>query len=86
MVSKIAGTVAISSKENVPGVAQMVGAVEKIMLEMDAMAVGDNQTYFVPHPNRNSKTRITQLLSLGGAAISSTVQCVNFIASFGGEV
>ena len=39
MVSKIAGMVAISRKENVPGVAQMVGAVEKIGLEMDAMVI-----------------------------------------------
>ena len=29
----------VSSKENVPGVAQMVGAVEKIMLEMDVMVI-----------------------------------------------
>ena len=39
MVSKIVGMVAISRKENVPGVAQMVGAVEKIGLEMDAMVI-----------------------------------------------
>ena len=39
MVLKIAGMVAISRKESVPGVAQMVGAVEKIGLEMDAMVI-----------------------------------------------
>ena len=39
MVSKIVGMVATSRKENVPGVAQMVGAVEKIGLEMDAMVI-----------------------------------------------
>ena len=44
MVSKIAGMVAISRKENVPGVAQMVGAVEKIGLEMDAMVILVGQT------------------------------------------
>ena len=37
MSSKIAGMVAISWKESVPGVAQMVGAVEKVGLEMDVM-------------------------------------------------
>ena len=44
MVSKIAGMIAISRKENVPGVAQMVGAVEKIGLEMDAMVILVGQT------------------------------------------
>ena len=44
MVSKIAGMVAISRKVNVPGVAQMVGAVEKIGLEMDAMVILVGQT------------------------------------------
>ena len=44
MVSKIAGMFAISRKENVPGVAQMVGAVEKIGLEMVAMAILAGQT------------------------------------------
>ena len=44
MVSKIAGMVAISRKENVPGVAQMVGVVEKIGLEMDVMVILVGQT------------------------------------------
>ena len=44
MVSKIAGMVAISRKDHVPGVAQMVGAVEKIGLEMDAMVILVGQT------------------------------------------
>ena len=44
MVSKIVGMVAISRKVNVPGVAQMVGAVEKIGLETDAMVILVGQT------------------------------------------
>ena len=37
MVAKIAGMDAIRNKENVTGVEQMVGAVEKVGWEMDVM-------------------------------------------------
>ena len=42
MVTKIVGRDAIKYKENVTGVVQMVGAVEKVGLEMDVMGhLGD---------------------------------------------
>ena len=42
MVPKIVGRDAIRNKENVIGVVQMVGAVEKVGLEMDVMVrLGD---------------------------------------------
>ena len=42
MMAKIVGMDAIRNKENVTGVVQMVGAVEKVGLEMDVMGhLGD---------------------------------------------
>ena len=39
MVGKIAGQDAVRYKENVIGVAKMVGAVDKVGLEMDVMVL-----------------------------------------------
>ena len=39
MVGKIAGLVAVRYKENVIGVGKMVGAVDKVGLEMDVMVL-----------------------------------------------
>ena len=52
MVSKIAGMVAISRKENVPGVAQMVGVVEKIGLEMVVMVLLGDLAVIVVYLNQ----------------------------------
>ena len=48
MEAKIAGMDAIYNKANAHGVAKMVGAVEKIGLEVDVMALGRGLLINIP--------------------------------------